>query len=178
MNSLAHQPGESVADSHGAMCAKAGSSLTASSRNLHKVFRSFRIYRRGATLVDFGSCCANALSLDFGIRKSLPLARCPGASRQATRAKRVDGSVVAVVPNSPSGAVFGEPVSGYVRVPFDQVSRLLTPMFLSTTTLSATTVMRRETIHQSNAMDATLPTDWGSSTVINRDNCQRRERRA
>ena len=61
-------------------------------------------------------------------------------------ASRVSGAVVTVTPDPPNTAAFGDPVSVAVRVPFSEVSWLPTPMFLSETTLSATTVMRRETV--------------------------------
>lgn len=61
-------------------------------------------------------------------------------------ASRVSGAIVTVTPNPPSNAAFGDPVTVSVQVPFSQVSWLPTPMFLSSTTLSATTVMRRETV--------------------------------
>jgi Flp pilus assembly protein TadG len=51
-----------------------------------------------------------------------------------------------VTPDPPSSAGYGDPVTVVVSIPFDQVSWLPTPMFLGGTTLSATTVMRRETV--------------------------------
>lgn len=61
-------------------------------------------------------------------------------------ASRISGAVVSVAPNPPSSANFGDPVTVSVQVPFSEVSWLPTPMFLNETTLSATTVMRRETV--------------------------------
>lgn len=58
----------------------------------------------------------------------------------------IAGADVTVAPNPPNTAGFGEPVTVTVRVPFDQVSWLPSPMFLSGRTLSASTVMRRETV--------------------------------
>jgi Flp pilus assembly protein TadG len=47
---------------------------------------------------------------------------------------------------NPEDAGYGEPVTVTVSVPFDQVSWLPTPMFIGGNTLTATTVMRRETV--------------------------------
>jgi len=58
----------------------------------------------------------------------------------------VNGAVVAVTPNPPSSAGYGEPVTVTVSVPFNQVSWLPSPMFLGGNTLVASTVMRRETV--------------------------------
>jgi Flp pilus assembly protein TadG len=58
----------------------------------------------------------------------------------------VDGVNISVSPNPPSSAGYGEAVTVSVSVPFDQVSWLPSPMFLGGNTLSATTVMRRETV--------------------------------
>lgn len=58
----------------------------------------------------------------------------------------VAGANISVTPDPPSSAVYGGPVTVVVSIPFSQVSWLPTPMFLGGSTLSATTVMRRETI--------------------------------
>ncbi|MGQ9576918.1 MAG: TadE/TadG family type IV pilus assembly protein [Thermoguttaceae bacterium] len=58
----------------------------------------------------------------------------------------VQGATVSVTPSPPSSAGYGEPVTVTVSVSFNQVSWLPAPMFLGGRTLSATTVMRRETI--------------------------------
>ena len=58
----------------------------------------------------------------------------------------VSGANVTVTPDPPSSAGYGEPVTVVVSLPFDQVSWLPSPMFLGGKTLSATTVMRRETV--------------------------------
>jgi Flp pilus assembly protein TadG len=58
----------------------------------------------------------------------------------------VDGATITVTPAPPSSAGYGEPVTVTVNVPFSQVSWLPTPMFLSGKEMSATTVMRRETV--------------------------------
>jgi Flp pilus assembly protein TadG len=54
---------------------------------------------------------------------------------------------VTVTPTEPSAAGYGEPVTVAVSIPFSQVSWLPTPWFLGGgTQLSASTVMRRETV--------------------------------
>ena len=58
----------------------------------------------------------------------------------------VRNAQVAVNPNPPTNAGYGEPVTVTVSVNFDQVSWLPSPMFLGGTALSAATVMRRETV--------------------------------
>jgi len=58
----------------------------------------------------------------------------------------LEGADVSVSPSPPSSAGYGEPVTVVVSIPFDQVSWLPTPMFLGGNTMTATTVMRRETV--------------------------------
>jgi len=171
MNMLATQPGEVVEVGDVKVNAEAGSSLTMPSRKLHKLFRSFRIYRRGAAVVEFAIVAPVLLLLVFGMIEYGRLVMVQQVITNATRegarqavldgatttsvttvvndfltASRISGAVVTVTPNPPSSAAFGDPVTVSVQVPFSQVSWLPTPMFLSTTTLSATTVMRRETV--------------------------------
>ncbi len=58
----------------------------------------------------------------------------------------VSGATITVTPNPLSDAEFGDPVTVQVEIAFTQVSWLPSPMFLGTTNLSATTVMRRESV--------------------------------
>ena len=58
----------------------------------------------------------------------------------------IQGATVTVTPDPPNSAGYGEPVTVSVAIAFDQVSWLPSPMFLGGNTLSATTVMRRETV--------------------------------
>ncbi len=58
----------------------------------------------------------------------------------------VSGATVTVTPNPPSSAGYGEPVTVTVSVGFDQVSWLPAPMFLGGRQLTASSVMRRETV--------------------------------
>jgi Flp pilus assembly protein TadG len=171
MNLLAPQPSQRMQSSDGRVNAEAGSSLTVPSRNLHKLFRSFRIYRRGAAVVEFAIVAPVLLLLVFGMIEYGRLVMVQQVITNATRegarkavldgatttnvttvvtdfltASRINGAVVTVTPSPPSSAAFGDPVTVSVQVPFSQVSWLPTPMFLKTTSLSATTVMRRETV--------------------------------
>ncbi len=64
----------------------------------------------------------------------------------------ITGATVTVSPNPPTLAGYGEPVTVSVSIPFGQVSWVPLPKIpwtdinLKTKTLTATTVMRRETI--------------------------------
>lgn len=69
-----------------------------------------------------------------------------GATESFLHSASINGADVVVTPSPPSSAVYGAPVTVAVSVGFNQVSWLPTPMFLGGRTLSATTVMRRETI--------------------------------
>jgi hypothetical protein len=53
---------------------------------------------------------------------------------------------VTISPDPPSNAEFGDPVTVTVSIPFSQVSWLPTPMYLGGKNLTATTVMRRESV--------------------------------
>ena len=56
-------------------------------------------------------------------------------------------ATITVDPYTPSSAGYGEPVTVTVAIPFSQVSWLPSPFFLNgDTNLTATTVMRRETV--------------------------------
>ncbi len=57
----------------------------------------------------------------------------------------IHGATVTVTPNPPADAGYGAPVTVAVGIPFTNVSWLPTPMFLGNTTLSAQSIMRRET---------------------------------
>ncbi|MEO0529036.1 MAG: TadE/TadG family type IV pilus assembly protein [Planctomycetota bacterium] len=60
-------------------------------------------------------------------------------------AANLGGATVLVTPNPPTSAGFDEPVTVEVRVPFSAVSALSRPFMSAATTLSAQSVMRRET---------------------------------
>ncbi len=171
MSQPAPQNGETATSRQTAQPANARKCLTRSQRSLHKVFRSFRLYRRGAAVVEFAIVAPVLLLLILGMieygrlvmvqqvitnatREGARQAVLDGATTSGVRtivndflaASRVSGAVVTVTPDPPNTAAFGDPVSVAVQVPFSEVSWLPTPMFLSETTLSATTVMRRETV--------------------------------
>ena len=55
-------------------------------------------------------------------------------------------AVVTVAPDPPTNAAFGDPITVSVSIPFAEVSWLPSPMYLGGKTLSATTVMRRESV--------------------------------
>jgi len=57
----------------------------------------------------------------------------------------ITGATTTVTPNPPSSAAYGASVTVTVSVGFNQVSWLPSPMFLGGRTLTATSVMRRET---------------------------------
>ncbi|MFV1964392.1 MAG: TadE/TadG family type IV pilus assembly protein [Pirellulaceae bacterium] len=56
------------------------------------------------------------------------------------------GATINVDPSPPSGAAAGDPVTVTVQIPFSQVSWLPAPLFLENATMSATSVMRRESV--------------------------------
>lgn len=55
-----------------------------------------------------------------------------------------DHASVTVTPDPPTSAAFGDPITVTVSIPFSKVSWLPSPMYLGGKTLTATTVMRRE----------------------------------
>jgi Flp pilus assembly protein TadG len=58
----------------------------------------------------------------------------------------VAGTTVTFPQGNPEAAGYGAPVEVRVSVPFGQVSWVPAPMYLSGQTLSASTIMRRETV--------------------------------
>jgi Flp pilus assembly protein TadG len=58
----------------------------------------------------------------------------------------ISGSTTTVSPNPPSSAGYGQSVTVTVSVPYSSVSWLPTPKYLKNATLTATSVMRRETV--------------------------------
>lgn len=57
----------------------------------------------------------------------------------------LSGATVSVSPNPPTTAGFGEPVSVRIDIPFAAISALSTPFMAKAHTLSAESIMRRET---------------------------------
>jgi Flp pilus assembly protein TadG len=58
----------------------------------------------------------------------------------------ISGATVSVSPDPPSSAGSGDPVTVTVNIGFDQVSWLPSPMFLGGKTMTAQSVMRRESV--------------------------------
>lgn len=148
---------------------QAGNSATHRSLKLEKLCRSCRKNRRGAAVVEFAIVAPVFFLLVFGMieygRLVMVQQVLTNASREGARqavldgsttssvtdavqnyltAARISGPTIAVNPDPPSTAGFGDPVTVTVSVPFNQVSWLPSPMFLGGTTMSAVTVMRRE----------------------------------
>ena len=57
----------------------------------------------------------------------------------------ITGATVTMTPNPPGDAASGDPVTVQVQIPYADVSWLPSPMYLGNTTMTATSVMRRET---------------------------------
>ncbi len=137
---------------------------------LEKILRLCRRNRRGAAIVEFAVVAPVLFLLVFGMieygRLVMVQQMLTNASREGARlgvldgttttdventvnsyltSAAVSGATVTVTPDPPSSAGYGEAVTVTVTVPFDQVSWLPSPIFLGGTTLTATTVMRRET---------------------------------
>jgi Flp pilus assembly protein TadG len=145
-------------------------SLPSVEDKLQRSCRLFRRYRRAAAAVEFAVVAPVFLLLVFGMieygRMVMVYQVITNASREGARtavldgatttsvttavnsyltAGAVSGATVTVSPNPPSGAQYGDPVTVTVSIPFSQVSWLPSPMYLGSRTLSAATVMRRET---------------------------------
>ncbi len=139
---------------------------------LEKVCRLCRRNRRGAAAVEFALIAPIFFLLIFGMiefgrmvmvqqvitngsREGARIGVLDGASGAEVVAAvgsylnsaSVSGASVTVSPTEPSSAGYGEPVSVTVTIPFSQVSWLPSPMIIGGgTVLTATTVMRRETV--------------------------------
>jgi hypothetical protein len=138
---------------------------------LEKVCRLCRKKRRGAAAVEFAIVAPLFFLLVFGMvefgRMVMVQQVITNASREGARIGVLDGTTTAevqaavvsylqnaavsggsvtIVPDPPTSAGYGEPVTITVSVPFDQVSWLPSPIFLGGRTMTATTVMRRETV--------------------------------
>ena len=145
--------------------------LTAPARKLDKPCRSYRRKRRGAAAVEFAVVAPIFLLLVFGMieygRMVMVQQVLTNASREGARCAVLDGTThqevvdtvtayltsgsiqganITVTPTNPEDAGFGDPVTVSVDIGFSQVSWLPSPMYLGGTTLSATTVMRRESV--------------------------------
>lgn len=148
---------------------KAGQDITPPIAKVEKLCRSHRRKRRGAAAVEFALVAPLFILLVFGMiefgRMVMVQQVITNASREGARQAVLDGSsttdvnttvnkyltsagirgtTITLSPDPPSTALFGEPVSVTVAVPFSQVSWLPSPMYLGKTNLSATATMRRE----------------------------------
>jgi len=138
---------------------------------LDRPCRLFRRNRRATAAVEFAVVAPVFLLLVFGMieygRMVMVYQVLTNASREGARVAVLDGATnasvtstvntylsngtitgadVQVIPNPPSNAQYGDPVTVTVSVPFSQVSWLPSPMYLGGKTLTSSTVMRRETI--------------------------------
>jgi len=153
---------------------KTGRSAASLPRPEDKLQRDCRLYRRNrraAAAVEFAVVAPVFLLLVFGMieygRMVMVYQVLTNASREGARVAVLDGATTAgvtsqvnsylssgsitgatvtVVPNPPSNAKYGDPVTVTVSIPFSQVSWLPSPMYLGGTTLTSATVMRRETM--------------------------------
>ena len=142
---------------------------------LEKVYRLCRRNRRATAAVEFAVVAPLFFLLIFGMiefgRMVMVQQVITNASREGARLAVLDSTTTAEVetavityltdadasirgvgpddvdvnPDPPSSAGYGDPVTVTVSVPFNQVSWLPSPMFLGGTTMTASTVMRRET---------------------------------
>ncbi len=139
--------------------------------NLHKVCGSFR-NQGGAAAVEFAVVAPIFFLLLFGMieygRMVMVQQMLTNATREGARRAVLDGTTVANVKTTvqdylssgsitvnnneitcspdPSAASFGDPVTVSLTVPFSRVSWLPAPLFLGSTNMSASSVMRRESV--------------------------------
>lgn len=141
-------------------------------RKLESLCRSCRRKRCGAAVVEFALVAPVFFLLVFGMiefgrmvmvqqiitnasREGARIAVLDGTTAAEVRTtitnylqnSRIQGATITIDPPEPGTAGYGAPVSVTVQVPFAQVSWLPAPFFIGAeTNLSATTVMRRETV--------------------------------
>ena len=145
--------------------------LPATQDKLEKHCRSYRRQRRAAAAVEFAIVAPVFFLLILGMveygRMVMVQQVITNASREGARQAVLDGTTTAevtatvtayltngsisgatitVAPNPPTNAEFGDPVTVTVSIPFSQVSWLPSPMYLGGKTLTASTVMRRESV--------------------------------
>lgn len=138
---------------------------------LEKICRLCRRNRAGAAVVEFAFVAPVFFLFVFGMiefgRMVMVQQILTNASREGARVgvldnastssvttavtnyltnSTINGATVTISPNPPSGAGYGQPVSVTVSVPFSQVSWLPSPMFLGGKTMTANSVMRRESV--------------------------------
>ncbi|MDA1054046.1 MAG: TadE/TadG family type IV pilus assembly protein [Planctomycetota bacterium] len=150
---------------------KQSKTLPRSRFNMHKVCGSFR-KQRGAAAVEFAVVAPIFVLLLFGMveygRMVMVQQMLTNATREGARRAVLDGTTVTNVKTTvqdylssgnitvndneitvtpdPAAASFGDPVTVSLSVPFSRVSWLPAPMFLGNASMSATSVMRRESV--------------------------------
>ncbi|MEO8494509.1 MAG: TadE/TadG family type IV pilus assembly protein [Planctomycetota bacterium] len=138
---------------------------------MHKVCRSFR-KQRGTAAVEFAVVAPIFVLLLFGMieygRMVMVQQMLTNATREGARRAVLDGTTVANVKTTvkdylsggnitvndneitvkpdPTTATNGNPVTVSLTVPFSRVSWLPSPMFLGNASMTATSVMRRESV--------------------------------
>lgn len=150
---------------------RSGEGVPHAGRKVERPCRSYRKFRLGAATVEFAVVVPVFFLLVFGMiefgRMVMVQQVITNASREGARQAVLDGATtgevqtavnsyltsgsisgatITVSPNPPTNAAFGDPVTVTVSIPFSQVSWLPSPMFLGGKTLTATTVMRRESV--------------------------------
>ncbi len=145
--------------------------VSGSALKVEKVCRTCRRNRRGAAVVEFAIVAPVFFLLVFGMveygRMVMVQQVITNAAREGARVGVLDGAAytdvqtavnnyltaasistsattITVTPNPPSSQTTGNPVTVTVSIPFKKVSWLPSPLYLGSTTLSATSVMRRE----------------------------------
>jgi Flp pilus assembly protein TadG len=151
--------------------APAGFGVVGRIRRLEKLGRFCRKRRRRAAVVEFaivaplffllvlgmiefGRLVMVQQILTNGAREASRLAVLDGTTTSMVQsaattyleASSVRGATVSVAPNPPTNAAYGAPVTVTVTIPFNQVSWLPSPMYLGGRTMTAKSVMRRETV--------------------------------
>jgi Flp pilus assembly protein TadG len=150
--------------------AVSAATLPSAKDKLERPCRLYRRNRRAAAAVEFAIVAPVFFLLVLGMieygRMVMVQQVLTNASREGARAAVLDGAdwpeVEALVtsyltsgsisgatvtkPSNFDTAEFGDPMTITVSVPFNQVSWLPSPMYLGGKTLSATTIMRRESV--------------------------------
>jgi TadE-like protein len=150
--------------------AASAATLPPTEDKLQRPCRLYRRNRRAAAAVEFALVAPVFFLLVLGMieygRMVMVQQVLTNASREGARAAVLDGAkwneVEALVtsylqsgsisgatctkPSNFDTAEFGDPITITVSVPFNQVSWLPSPMYLGGKTLSATTIMRRESV--------------------------------
>jgi hypothetical protein len=156
--------------SPGRQAAATAATLPTTQDKLQRPCRLYRRNRRAAAAVEFALVAPVFFLLVLGMieygRMVMVQQVLTNASREGARAAVLDGaewseveslvtaymasgSITGHTCNKPANfdtAEFGDPITITVSVPFNQVSWLPSPMYLGGKTLSATTIMRRESV--------------------------------